>query len=85
MIITPHMLVGAAIGSQSPNLWIAFCLGVVSHFLIDILPHWDYLDDINFEGSSLKKIALDFILGSGLILIFAWSYNQMIVCQALLL
>ena len=79
MVITPHMLIGAAIGSQSSNLLVAFGLGLVSHFLLDILPHWDYIDDINFERSVLKKIALDFVLGSVLVLIFAWSYNRMAV------
>jgi len=39
MIITPHMLAGAAIGVHSPNVWAAFCFGLISHYLLDSLPH----------------------------------------------
>jgi hypothetical protein len=75
MVITPHMLVGAAIGTQAPNGWSVFILGLVSHYLLDFLPHWDYLYRVDIKNPShRKKIALDFLLGAGLILILTWSY-----------
>jgi len=80
MGITPHMLVGAAIGSQSPNLWAVFSLGFISHFMLDLLPHWDYLNAIKIDKPShLVKIFLDAVLGSLLVLILILIYPQNIL------
>jgi len=80
MGITPHMLVGAAIGSQSSSLWVVFSLGFISHFILDLLPHWDYLDTIKVDKPShLFKIFLDAALGSLLVLILIWFYPQNIL------
>lgn len=77
MVITPHMLVGAAVGAHSPNLWSAFILGLFSHFLLDALPHWDYLKKVKISNPDhLKKIGLDFILGGLLVLFLTWSSPQ---------
>ncbi len=77
MIITPHMLVGAAIGSQFNNPWSVFILGLFSHYLLDALPHWDYLSDLKiFKSKHLKKICLDFALGGFFVLILIWSSPQ---------
>jgi len=74
------MLVGAAIGSQSLNLWAVFGLGFISHFILDFLPHWDYLDTIKIDKPShLIKIFLDAALGSLLVLILVWFYPQNIL------
>ncbi|HZC53375.1 MAG TPA: hypothetical protein VE441_12870 [Mycobacterium sp.] len=40
MFVTSHVLVGAAIGARTPNLVAACGLGVVSHFVLDAVPHW---------------------------------------------
>jgi len=54
MILSPHALAGATIASTfhfSPV--IAFFAGFASHFILDMLPHWDYklrsaeLDELN--------------------------------------
>lgn len=42
MILAPHMLIGAAIGSRFKNYWIIFVLAFGTHFLFDALPHWEY-------------------------------------------
>jgi len=77
MIITPHMLVGAVVGAHSSHLWSAFILGLFSHCLLDVFPHWDYLDKVKIKNPDhLKKIGLDFILGSLLILFLTWSSSQ---------
>ncbi len=77
MIITPHMLVGAAFGAHSSHLWSAFILGFFSHYLVDALPHWDYLKKVKINNPShLRKIGLDFILGGLLILFLTWSSPQ---------
>jgi hypothetical protein len=76
MVITPHMLVGAAVGLQSNHLGLAFILGLLSHYLLDILPHWDYLSKITTKSEDLKKIGLDFLIGSLLVLILFWPHCQ---------
>ena len=77
MVITPHMLVGAAVGAQSPNVWAAFIFGLLSHFLLDMLPHWDYLDRLKITKIvDLIKIGLDFILGTIIVLVFVWTFPQ---------
>ncbi len=43
MILFPHMLVGAVIGSKINNFWAIFILALISHFLFDRLPHWEYV------------------------------------------
>jgi len=38
---TPHVLVGAAIAAKIPNPYLAIPLSLGSHFVLDILPHWN--------------------------------------------
>ena len=43
MILTTHVIAGAAIGSLLPAHPVAaFVLGVGSHYVLDSIPHWDY-------------------------------------------
>lgn len=42
MTSTAHTLVGAAIVSVVPNPFIAAPLVLASHFLMDLIPHWDF-------------------------------------------
>ena len=39
MYLTVHGASGLFIGSQVGNPWLAFVLGVVSHFILDMIPH----------------------------------------------
>ncbi len=41
MFLTVHATVGAIIGQYSPNIWLAFIFGVISHYLLDAIPHGD--------------------------------------------
>lgn len=86
MIITSHMLVGAAIGVQSPNIWTAFCFGVISHYLLDFIPHWEYLETIKItKANHLMKIFIDFIIGVIVILIIFWffPFNKIIIISGI--
>ena len=40
MLITNHVLAGALVGLASPGPAAAFGVGVVSHFAMDVVPHW---------------------------------------------
>jgi hypothetical protein len=41
MTITTHSTLGAVIGAASGSIWVAFIIGFISHFLIDMIPHGD--------------------------------------------
>lgn len=41
MLELPHVLVGAAIGAKLQNPVLAIPLAFASHFVLDILPHWN--------------------------------------------
>lgn len=41
MSFFPHVVVGAVVGSVSPNLGVALAGGLLSHFILDYIPHWD--------------------------------------------
>ncbi len=41
MLELPHVLIGAAIASKIPNPLISIPLAFLSHFLVDLIPHWN--------------------------------------------
>jgi hypothetical protein len=57
MLEFPHAVVGVAIASQIPNPVLALPLAVGSHFILDMLPHWNphfYTETQKF-GKPTKK------------------------------
>lgn len=42
MLLTPHAMVGAAIGASTDNLVYIIILAFMSHFILDALPHFDW-------------------------------------------
>jgi len=85
MVLTPHILVGAAVGTQVSNIWVAFLFGLISHYLIDFLPHWDYLDVFKINNyKHIIKVSLDLIIGTVLVLSLTWSeFNIIIIFSAI--
>ena len=75
-----HGLSGVLIGSQTKNPVIAFILGVVSHFILDAIPH-DSLEIHNWQdngrGEKMKKFvleaSLDLFLFLSIILILIYT------------
>lgn len=41
MLETPHVIVGAAIATKIPNPLISIPLVLASHFVLDMVPHWN--------------------------------------------
>lgn len=60
MMAISHAIVGTAIAASVPNPWIAGGLILTSHFLMDLIPHWDFGTD--FENRSAKKTGILAIL-----------------------
>lgn len=76
MLLTPHILVGAAIGSQFNNLLISAPLAAISHVVLDSIPHWDPHVDIDLGVEDLEKkdilvLTADVIIGATLITVLA--------------
>jgi hypothetical protein len=66
MILTTHILAGTLVGAEVKNPYEIAGLAIVLHFLMDMLPHGDYLN----KKSSLRefwKVAIDLALGFGLV------------------
>lgn len=41
MLETPHSVIGAAVGGLTGNPYVAVATGTASHFVMDIVPHWN--------------------------------------------
>ncbi len=81
MILITHAVVGAALSRITGNPMSSFMLAVVSHYILDAVPHYDYVDQ-DFVANPrsrrsrmiFKFIMLDGVLGVFLPLwFFGWS------------
>lgn len=64
MILTTHILSGAVLGANVQNPYAVAGLAVAVHFLLDMIPHGDYLN----KKSKLRefwKVAMDLAIGLG--------------------
>lgn len=68
MLLTPHTAVGIAIGAAIPNPIISVPLSFLSHFALDLVPHWDNLGlgEIAHSSRPLKTRAFKLMLLDGL-------------------
>ena len=75
MFLTVHATAGAIIGQASPNLWLAFVIGFISHFLLDLIPHGDEVlikeksAPSEQEIAKIKKLAMADIAAMSLVLL----------------
>lgn len=66
MLATPHLLTGAAIGAVTQNYYAAFILGVISHHLLDIIPHFDTaIFHMNEKDDHYQLTKRDWLIGVG--------------------
>lgn len=77
MILTMHSVVAAATANQISNTWIAWLAALITHFILDAIPHREYsLENIKCGWRSKKfwflaiKIFIDLIAGFVFIIIF---------------
>lgn len=67
MFITTHALIGALIGERFANApFLAFGLGLVSHFVADIIPHGDSTLYKGYVSGSKVKRAIAYVTLDGL-------------------
>ncbi len=80
MYITIHSAVGGAIGQFISDPFVAFLIGVVSHFILDIIPHGD--EEVTKKVTWLKsaRSKLFFVVGSDFTILFFffifWTLNS---------
>ncbi|MFA5021728.1 MAG: hypothetical protein WC508_01435 [Patescibacteria group bacterium] len=83
MFLTIHGTAGTLIGQQTNNIWLAFILGFVFHFILDLIPHGD-ADLLTKQSEKyafgqktvdlLKKItAIDALVMISLLAVFYWQ------------
>lgn len=60
MLETPHVLIGAAIATQIPNPIIAIPLALGSHFVLELVPHWN--PHLNTEIKKYGKVTRSSLL-----------------------
>lgn len=87
MVITPHFLIGAAIGSRINNWVLITVLAIISHIILDKIPHWGYGGGAFKRFASTKsykvlftflfKIAIDALIAIFIVLSIA-KYKEMI-------
>ncbi|MFA6476055.1 MAG: hypothetical protein WCV68_01420 [Candidatus Paceibacterota bacterium] len=66
MVLTPHAIAGAAITSLFRlNPVTAFFAGFLSHFFLDLIPHWDYKLKSAYKDEA-QPLNNDFGVGPGL-------------------
>ena len=89
MILTPHLLLGAAIASRISNPFLALPLALISHFLLDSLPTKEYsvlsIREKHWGKTfpDFIKVFLDIAFGISLILLFSRD-NAVIFAAAFL-
>lgn len=55
---------GGQTDGKTKKILLVFIFGAISHFLLDALPHWDYVPDFEavLQPANLLKVVLDFVL-----------------------
>lgn len=80
MTFAPHAIIGAAAGTFTDNIWLAFLFGLVSHFVADFTPHLEpnFLVIKNPDGTKKWSIWLYvFVLAEFVITIYIfWLWRE---------
>lgn len=66
MLIAPHFLTGIAIASGIPEVAPAAIAAASSHFVLDSIPHWDYIGEAKPTRANIILTAADGLLALGL-------------------
>lgn len=72
MILTPHILAGAALATQISNPVAIIPAALAAHYLLDAVPHWDY-DIRSSRKAAIVKVTADIALASTLIFYMIWN------------
>jgi len=78
MLLTPHVFIGLVIAKFVPNPFLAVPIALLSHFLGDLTPHWDFFSNTKKEerlkGWRVLAVMADIGLGIGVGVLFTAKY-----------
>lgn len=81
MLLGAHLITGAVAGEYIDNPYLAFAAGVILHFILDAIPHFDTTDDRKITFRQILLIGIDGITGIAILFygyqnfsIHHWSY-----------
>jgi len=75
MLFGTHLLMGATIGTLVPETGSASGLAVLSHYVLDHIPHWNYLPRYRSRWEDTWKMALEPLITVPLFLLLAWYFG----------
>lgn len=83
MLLTSHIITGAAIASKISNPWLGIPLAFLSHYFLDMIPHDDYSIE-NIKARRWSRSFFDFAkvfsdIFIGLLLISLFSENNPVI------
>ncbi|OGZ32888.1 MAG: hypothetical protein A2V69_00745 [Candidatus Portnoybacteria bacterium RBG_13_40_8] len=94
MVLIPHILAGAVIGAKTHNLGLIIILGLITHLILDKLPHWDYINhgirnfsktkDFKALFCDLFKILIDGLIGFLIVLLTLWFSSNVFMLKDLI-
>ena len=72
MTATAHALIGASLATKIPNPLIGIPAAILSHFVVDLIPHWDTSTDHKQKTRTrlIIEAVFDVLLGFALIFLF---------------
>lgn len=74
MLLTPHVLVGVTVAKSVPSPLVAVFISIITHFLGDLTPHWDFYSNTpkekRLKGWRPIAVMADFGLGIAVGLFF---------------
>ena len=80
MLTTPHLLVGAAIGSQFHNPMMVAPISAASHFVLDSIPHLGgFIEVEDLEKKEVAFVLGDVVLGLGLLFFLTNNPNAELI------
>lgn len=98
MLLSSHIVVSGLLGSQTNNYFLAAAAGLISHYVLDGIPHWDYYISPEFESKAkseswsflkgkfflkeLVKILADILIGLVLVFIFLKNLDKVNLISA---
>lgn len=62
MLIAAHAIAAGTVGTYISNPILAFLLGIILHFVLDFVPHYDTTDEGKFTPRQIALILTDFLL-----------------------
>ena len=61
MILLAHTITGAIIGEKISNPFLVSLIALISHFILDRIPHWNYEVPKKFNAQFVLNILPDII------------------------